>query len=165
MEASERRLRAVASGYAAIPKRAPLHVAHFKAFGYFKEGTMRYPMRLSGIWKPLLALFGGTPSRSYVDLIDDSIRFRFGTFDESFSVSEIKAVERTEVPLIAGVGWKMDFGGSVGLLGSQKGLVKVSLREPRRVRLVFIPVKAKHIVVSLEDPDAFLEDLKAKISA
>ena len=45
---------------------------------------MRYPMRLSTLGKPLLALFGGVQSFSYVDLVAGSIRFRFGMFDETF---------------------------------------------------------------------------------
>ena len=126
---------------------------------------MRYPMRLSTLGKPLLALFGGTSSRSYVDVIAGSIRFRFGMFDESFSIDDIAAVERTEVPLIAGLGWKIGIHRTFGLIGSQKGIVQVTLREPRRVWVTFIPFKARHIVVSLEDPDAFIADLKEKIAA
>jgi hypothetical protein len=126
---------------------------------------MRYPMRLSSLGKPLLALFGGIQSQSYVDRIGGSIRFKFGMFDQSFSVADISVAESTEVPLIAGLGWKLGFGGSVGLLGSQKGVVKVTLREPRKVSFMFIPFRARSIYVSLQDPQAFIADLEQELKA
>lgn len=126
---------------------------------------MRYPMRLSTLGKPLLALFGGVQSASYVDLIAGSIRFKFGMFDESFSLGDITGAEATNVPIIAGLGWKLGFGGSVGLLGSQKGVVKVSLREPKKVSMLLIPFKAREIYVSLQDPDGFIADLSREIKA
>jgi hypothetical protein len=68
------------------------------------------------------------------------------------------------VPLIAGVGWKVGLGGQVALLGSQKGVVHVTLREPRKRSVLLIPFTIRHILVSLEDPDAFIAAVKEKIS-
>lgn len=126
---------------------------------------MRFPMRLSSLGKPILALFGGIQSQSYVDVIAGSIRFKFGFYDLSLSTSEISGVESTTIPLIAGLGWKLGFGGSVGLIGSQKGVVKVSLREPKHIRMLLIPFTARSIYVSLQDPEGFIAELQKEIRA
>lgn len=125
---------------------------------------MRYPMRLSTVFRPLLALFGGTRERSHVTLVDDGLRFRFGLFDEAFSLDAVESVEPTTVPWIAGVGWKLG-PKTVALLGSQEGNVKIRFREPERVRFFGFPFRAREIWVSLEDPDAFVGDLREKLRA
>lgn len=50
-------------------------------------------MRLDTVWRPLLALFGGFPSRSWVELSADVVRFRFGwLFDEAVPRAEVGEV-------------------------------------------------------------------------
>lgn len=123
---------------------------------------MRYAMQLSTLFTPLLALFGGTRSRSYLDLDDQGVRLRFGIFDERVPLEAIASAEPTTVPLIAGVGWKVG-PGTVGLLGSQQGTVRLTLREPRPMRFFGFPVRTRNVVVSLEEPDAFLADLRGRL--
>ncbi|MBI2391101.1 MAG: hypothetical protein HYV09_16025 [Deltaproteobacteria bacterium] len=125
---------------------------------------MKYEMRLSKVFRPLLALFGGTRSRSFVSLNEQGVRFKFGLFDESFSLDDLASAEPTDVPWYAGVGWKLG-PGTVALLGSQAGNVRVTFREPKRVRFFGVPIRCRELYVSLEQPEAFASDLRARLAA
>lgn len=120
---------------------------------------MRYAMRFSPAFRPLLALFGGTAAQSYVELGADSLRFRFGWgFDETVPHAEIGSARRRDWSLIGGIGWRLS-PGQVALVGSREGVVEVRLRQQLRVRAMLIPVRVERIIVSLEEPDAFLTSL------
>ncbi|PTL76120.1 hypothetical protein [Vitiosangium sp. GDMCC 1.1324] len=113
-----------------------------------------------GAWSPLLTLFGGTPSRSYVEVAPDSVTFRFGAFVARIPLADVSGASRAHWPLLGGIGWRIG-PGAVGLIGSLQNVVEVTLRQPHRVRVMGIPVKARRVFVSLEDPEAFLADLAA----
>jgi hypothetical protein len=123
---------------------------------------MRYPMRLDPVWRPLLALFGGTPGNSFVEVNAGSVRFHFGWFfDESVPLTEIAGAGRTAWPLLGGIGWRVATRRRIGLIGSRQGVVDVRFRSARRMRFVFIPWQCRGIAVSLEDPDGFIAALRA----
>jgi hypothetical protein len=131
------------------------------------EGTqpmerVRYPMRLGAPWLPILALFGGTPSRSFVELTRDFVRIRFGPlFDERVPRETIAHAGPVAWSLLGGIGWRLAAGRTIGLIGSRKDNVELRLREPIRVRFLFFPKRCERIVVSLRDPGRFLEHLGA----
>src|SRR5579884_1920498 len=117
----------------------------------------RYPMRLDTVWRPLLALLGGTQANSYVDVTEDSVRFRFGWgFDETVPRADIAGASRASWPMLGGIGWRLWLGGTIGLIGSLDGIVEVRLRSAKRMRAAFIPWRCRRIVVSLLDPDGFV---------
>lgn len=118
---------------------------------------MRYPMRLDLLWRPLLAPFGGTPGRSYVEVTASDVRFRFGwLFDVTVPRAEIVDVRPVKWSWWLGIGWRIVLPlGAVGLIGSLRGVVAVRLRWPRWVRIGFIPWRCRVICVSLQDPDGF----------
>jgi hypothetical protein len=123
---------------------------------------MRYPMRLDPIWRLILALFVGTPSNSYVEIGEQSVRFRFGwPFDETVPLDEVAGVSPIAWSLWGGIGWRLAPRGRIGLIGSLRGVVDVRLRSPRRVRLLAIPWRCRSIAVSLEDPHGFVAALRA----
>jgi hypothetical protein len=120
---------------------------------------MRHAMKV-GIWKPLFLLFGGSPSRAYVDVDADEVTFRFGFFEARVPRAEIASAARSRWPAIGGLGWRIGLRGEVGLIGSLDGVVEVRLSKPRRMRVMTVPVNARRVFVSLEHPEAFLEDLE-----
>jgi hypothetical protein len=123
--------------------------------------AMRYPMRIDPVWLPMLALFGGTPGRSYVELTDGTVRFRFGwLFDYRVPRREIAGASRTTWSLLGGIGWRLALGGRVGLIGSLANVVEVRLDPPRWIRVVFVPWRCRRICVSVVDPDALLAALR-----
>jgi hypothetical protein len=69
---------------------------------------MRYPMRLDLPWRPLLALFGGTPGRAYVEVTPSTVRFRFGwLFDVTLPRAEILDAQPVKWPWWLGIGWRI----------------------------------------------------------
>jgi hypothetical protein len=121
---------------------------------------VRYPMRLDAPWLPILALFGGTPSRSFVDVTRDVVRIRFGPlFDENIAHGMIADAGPANWSLWRGIGWRIGRGRTIGLIGSLKNNVELRLREPIRVRFLFFPKACERIVVSLREPRQFLEHL------
>jgi hypothetical protein len=125
---------------------------------------MRYAMRLDPVWRPLLALFGGTPGNAFVEIGGQSVRFRFGwTFDETVPLARIAGARRTTWPFWAGIGWRIASRGRIGLIGSREGVVEVRFRPPRRIRLLFIPWRCRGIAVSLQNPDGFIDALRARV--
>ncbi len=118
---------------------------------------MRHPMKL-GVWRPLLALFGGTPSRSYVDVEPDIITFRFGGFEARVPRADISGATRTHWPILGGIGWRVG-PGAVALIGARQNVVEVKLRHPHRMSVLLLPINARRVFISLEEPEAFLAEL------
>ena len=121
---------------------------------------MRYAILRTPTVKPLLALFGGPEDRAYVQIDGPKVRAHFGAFDETFDVDVIARAGRTTWPLLGGLGWRLWFGGTVGLTGSYRNVVELVLREPRTVGVFPVRVTCKRLCVSLEDPDGFLRELE-----
>jgi hypothetical protein len=111
-------------------------------------------------WRPLLGLFGGHQSVSYVEINDKEVRFRFGRFfDRTVQRDNIDVAARREWPWWMGIGWRTDMRGLVGLIGSRMGVVEVTLKQPTR-RWGLFPCES--IAVSLDDPIGFIEALTPK---
>ncbi len=126
---------------------------------------MRYAMRRDPLIKPLLALFGGTEEKSFVEIADGKVRFRFGPFDETWQLADIRDSHPATWSLLGGLGWRLDpFRKRVGIVASLEGVVELELAEARRVKLFpLIPrVMCKSICVSLEEPEAFLRELAGR---
>jgi hypothetical protein len=119
--------------------------------------TMRHAMKL-GASSPLLALFGGTRHRASVDVEPDTVTFRFGAFEARIPRFDVSGASPVPWPLYRGIGWRIG-PGAVALIGSLQNVVEVRLRQPHRVRVLGIPVRARRVSVSLEQPAAFLSDL------
>jgi hypothetical protein len=122
---------------------------------------MRHPMRLGPVSRPLLALFGGTPAGSFVDVGPEDVRFRFGfAFDQCIPHDQITGVAPVKHSWWMGIGWRL--GPSVvALIGDSAGVVEVRLRESRRVRPLGIPWRYQRLRVSLQDPESFMNELRA----
>ncbi len=120
---------------------------------------MRFPIRRDPLWAPLLALFGATPDRSYVELASDRLVARFGWFfHRSFNLTDIEGGGRRSWPWLYGVGWKGNITSVVGLIGSYQNVVELRFKRRRWIWMI-LPVSFKRLAVSLEDPEAFLEAL------
>lgn len=113
-----------------------------------------------GAWRPLLTVLGGTHHRSYVEVERDTVTFRFGAFEARIPRADVSGASRAHWPLLDGIGWRIG-PGTVGLIGSLQNVVEVRLQQPHRMSVFLIPVKARRVFVSLEDPQAFLTDLGA----
>jgi hypothetical protein len=119
--------------------------------------AMRFPILRSPLWGPLLALFGGTSGRSYVELASDKLVARFGwLFHRSFPLTDIEGCGRRSWPWLYGVGWRTNLIGVIGLIGSYQNVVEVRLKRRRWIWMI-LPLSCNRLAVTLEDPEAFLE--------
>jgi hypothetical protein len=122
-------------------------------------GTMRFAIRRSPVWVPLLVLFGATTDRSYLEVAGDRLVARFGwLFHHSFPLGDVEGAARRSWPLLCGIGWRSNLFGIIGLIGSRTGVVEVRFRRRRWLWMV-LPLPCDRLAVSLEDPEAFLEAL------
>ena len=125
---------------------------------------MRFNIRFTrnSVLRPVLILFGATPKRSYVEIEQGSLRVCMGRwFDETFALESIQAFSMARWPwyfAIGGLGVKIVRDG-VAVYGSIKNMVKIKLKEPRWIVVVFIPKRCSQIWISMEDPDGFLAAL------
>jgi hypothetical protein len=124
---------------------------------------MRFAIRRSPVWKPLLVPLGGTAAGSFVDVTPERVRVRFGfLFDAEFPQAAIATASPFDYPWYGSVGWRTDFGGTLGLIGAHEGVVQLTLRTPQTMKLGPFPLKIKTLRVSLEEPDAFLAAVRPR---
>ena len=122
-------------------------------------GATRFRIRRTLWWRPLLLLFGATAGRSYVELTGDRLVAHFGwLYHHRYPLSDIEGAKKRSWPLIAGIGWRTNLLGVIGLIGSRKGVVEIRFRRRRWVWML-LPLPLNRLAVSLEDPKAFLEAL------
>lgn len=126
---------------------------------------MRTGIHRSNWVKPLLWLFGGTDARSYVEIEGDHVRIRFGfLFDERIPIANITKVDRQHWPALAGLGWRTNLIDSIAVVGSYSNVVRLEI-SPRMWMKVLLPVRVEFLYVSVDNPDAFVAEIRQRISA
>lgn len=122
--------------------------------------THRFAMRITGLSRVFMIPFGVLSRRAYVQAQEGKLHVRFGPmFDEKIPTTSIASAEEARWPRWAGVGPRMNFRGTVALMGSYDNVVKLTFKEPIDVHVYLAPVKCKTLYFSLEDPGAFLAQL------
>ena len=125
---------------------------------------MRFPILMSPMWRPLLLPFGGTPERSYAAIEDGQLHVRFGwLFDQRFPISAVEGASPSHWSVWAGIGWRTNFRGTVGLIGTYVNTVEVRFREPQRVRML-LPLTCRRLYISLEEPREFIGALRGAVA-
>jgi len=120
----------------------------------------KHAIRL-GRCKPLLWLLGASPRHAYLEVAADQLRLRFGSFEERIPLPEIAWAAPGDWPLWRGVGWRIGRD-CIGLIGSLEGVVEIALTSRRRTTVMFVPWRYRRLFVSLEQPEALLEDLRGR---
>lgn len=124
--------------------------------------TRRFPILVSPFWRALLFPFGVTPERAFAAIDDGELRVSFGRlFDHRFPLEAVETVAPSRWPLWAGIGLRTDFRRTVGLVGAYVNTVEVRFKERQRVRMV-VPLPCERLVLSLEDPEAFIAALEKR---
>lgn len=114
----------------------------------------RIPIKRVPWATPVLALFGATSARSYVDIAPDTVTVRFGWYRVELPREQIVSVEVDTWPWFGGYGWRTDFRKKLGLIGAMEPIVRFDLSAPRRARLLLIPISYHALYVSIDNPDA-----------
>lgn len=128
---------------------------------------MRFEIARTPTWRWLLAALGATASRSFVEVAEDGVDVRFGSFHQHIPYSELKSasVAMREVPWYRySIGWRTNLRGGVGLIGAARDIVKLELTRPRRVSLAGLPVSCRELYISMEAPDAFVAALGPRVA-
>jgi hypothetical protein len=91
------------------------------------------------------------------------VTFHFGyLFNHTEDRDDIREVKSRLWPWWAGIGWRSNLRGLVGLVGSYRNVVEVSF-ESRSRAWGILPMN--RIAVSLEDPEGFMEALSPPAKA
>ncbi len=118
----------------------------------------RFPLLITEFSQLLMIPFGVTRRRAYAQVQGGELSIRFGPmFDERISLRNIEAAEISRWPRWAGVGPRTNFRGAVGLVGSYRNVVRLTLKKPIDVHLYFLPTSCRRLYLTLEHPDRFLE--------
>lgn len=122
----------------------------------------RFPVLIRGRWWPLLIPFGVTQERAFVQVGERELRVCFGPlFDYRFPLEAVETVAPSRWPFWAGIGPRVDFRGTVAFVGAYGNTVEVRFKERQRVRMV-VPLQCERLVLSLEDPEAFIAALEKR---
>ena len=116
----------------------------------------RLPIRIGPRSRPVLRLFGATPSTAYAE-VDDDLEIRFGWFRFRTAVANIERY-RVEGPFtwIGAIGVRRSFrGGDVSFCGSAHGGVRMDLKEPVR----WGPFRVPAVWAGVDDLDALAAEL------
>ena len=120
----------------------------------------KFPFLISGRWRLLLAPFGVTEERAFVQVGERELRVCFGPlFDYRFPLAAVETVKPTRWPLWAGIGPRVNFRGMVAFIGAYEKAVEVRFKERQRLRMV-VPVPCDRLIVSLEHPEALIAALE-----
>lgn len=120
----------------------------------------RFPILITEISELFMIPFGVTRRRAFAQVQDDKLRVRFGPmFDERIPLKNIESAGIARWPRWAGVGPRTNLRGAIGLVGSYRNVVRLTLKEPMDAHLFVAPVKCSRLYLSLEHPDRFLKEI------
>jgi hypothetical protein len=120
-----------------------------------KRGFRRFPIRFDRWYAVLSTAFLLPPSRSYVDVGNGEIVVRMGwAFGAKFPRSAVVGARPLGRRVISrGVHW---FFGRWLVNGSGGGIVTIDISPPQRARVLVFPLAVRRMLVSVDDPAAFI---------
>ena len=126
---------------------------------------MEFTIRFDAFSRVLMTPLGMGRRRSRITIIPgdngDTVHVRMGWgFRATFPRSAVAATERpTRRPISRGVhGWR----GKWLVNGAGRPLVAITLQPRQRAWVVGVPVRLSHLIVSVDDPDGFVEALRVQ---
>jgi len=113
-----------------------------------------FPFTFWGPMRALATLFGGR--RAGATVTDDAVTVRYGVmFAIDVPRSAVRSATRVQRTWWWGIGvhgWKHVWVAN----GSLRDLVRLTLEPAQRARTLGIPVRVRELIVSVQDPDAFI---------
>ncbi len=106
----------------------------------------------------LLGALGVGRAKAWAEVDAGTIRARVGWAGRvEIPRSTVRAVERAErVPRLLGFGVHGFGHGTWTFNGSNDGVVKLTLSEPARAKVAFVPIQPRVVYLSLEDRETFI---------
>jgi hypothetical protein len=124
--------------------------------GRASETTVRLPLRFTATMATIGAVFGTSPRSSWVEVDDGDLRARMGIMAAAtVPRSHIVDARPMEWARWAGFGVRWYGPRRWGLIASTAGVIELVLDPPTRMRMI-LPVRAKRLALSMDDPDHLL---------
>lgn len=127
-------------------------------------GPLAVPMAVGGGLMWLGRSFGD----SFVEIGEEGLRIQLGViFDETIPLSEISRVEMTEWKIIGGLGVRTNLKDMVAVVTTAGPVADLWFWTPRRLPVIprIYYVRAQHLLVSPENLDGFIADLRARLGS
>lgn len=123
----------------------------------------RYAIRRDPLVRVPLLVIGVNEARSYVEVDDREVHIVFGRCDEHIPLSLVRGVAPGDWPWFLGLGVRIG-GGGIAYVGSYRGIVRLELAEKLPFRVVFkMTARFGACMLSLEEPEAFVEELRGRL--
>ncbi|KPK78377.1 MAG: hypothetical protein AMS25_15750 [Gemmatimonas sp. SM23_52] len=127
-------------------------------------GPLAVPMVVGGglMW------LGRSLGESFVEIGEKSLRVKLGAvFDEMIPLSEISRIEMTEWKIIGGLGVRTNLRDMVAVVTTTGPVADLWFWTPRRLPVIprIYYVRAQHLLVSPENLDGFITDLRAHLQS
>ncbi|HKU37367.1 MAG TPA: hypothetical protein VJR89_04450 [Polyangiales bacterium] len=105
-------------------------------------------------------MFGSTPENSYIEVQDDVLVARMGLAEYRIARADVLGAGPSSWSMLGGIGWRVA-PRTLGLIGALHGIVELRLARPYTHHIALLPLRFTRLVVSLEDPAAFLAEFGA----
>lgn len=122
--------------------------------------SSRFPIRFERWYRAVSRGLFLLPSDSYVEVRDDDVECRMGwAFRATFRRAAVARTARVaRKPVSRGV---HGFAGRWLVNGSAAPILAIDLEPAQRARVLGVPVTLRQLLVSVDDPDALADQLKA----
>lgn len=121
----------------------------------------RFAIRVDGWLWPLLALFGVSGERRFIQLGADEVEVCFGFWRHRFPRAHLVGARAVKAHLLWGIGWHTDLVRTLVVNGSLGGMVELRFEPPERYRLLRLPGRCSRLLVSLEQPEELVRTVGA----
>jgi|JRYL01.1.fsa_nt_gb hypothetical protein len=122
----------------------------------------RFQIARDPLWRAPLMLIGADAERSHVTFATDALDVQLGMARVRVPYANVREAKRRTWPWYLGIGIRIAGDKTLGLVGSTKGVVQLSFREPTVDGVLFMR-RPNHLAVSLEDPEGFLAELQKRL--
>jgi hypothetical protein len=117
---------------------------------------MRYPVTFNTPSKIILGMMGAGPSRSWIEVTDETVEARLGALGRlTIDRKDIATIEDSvRVPWWMGMGMHA-VPGTVALNGSLGSAIKITMKPGTHARgmMLFFPIRPHTVYVSVENPE------------
>jgi hypothetical protein len=125
-----------------------------------KETTVassRFEIRYATLLKPLLMAMGMAPAQSGIEVTPEELRVQMGwAFRATIPICDVRHAKRSVPALI--LGWGVHgWAGRWLVNGSRKGVVQIEIDPAARGRVMGVPVRLATLLVSVVEPEKFIE--------
>ena len=124
----------------------------------------RFDIHIDTLWRAPLLIIGATQAESWVDVGDTEIDIKMGIGHEHLPIGNIAGADPAEWSLFYGIGHRLGHNG-IGYVGSTHNVVEIKLKEPQAFNML-LGFKASYssFYVSVDDPEAFMAAVRAKVA-